>query len=195
MAHQAGQDLSDESLMALVEKGDRQAFSHLLRRHSATFFRVAWRFVGDEGEAEDVVQEAFLKLWDKPDSYKPRPGVKFTSWFYRVVSNAALDRVRKRKRVAVNSDYVDYVADDRAGQDSALIEQHRRDALEAAIAALPDKQKMALNLCFYEGVSNKEAAAIIGVKVKALESLLMRAKSNIKDHIKRAGLWDDEQSA
>lgn len=191
MASQAAHDLDDESLMALVKKGDRQAFSHLLRRHSEMFFRLAWRFTQDESEAEDVVQDAFLKLWDNPERYKARPGVKFTSWFYRVVANAALDRVRKRKNVAV-TDKWDYVADERGGQDEALNDKRRMAVLEEAVEALPDRQKMALNLCFYEGLSNKEAAAIIGVNVKAVESLLMRAKGKIKDYIERAGLWNEE---
>ncbi len=189
MAPQAGIDMSDESLMALIKKGDHQAFAHLVRRHTDKFYALAWRMTGSDQEAEDVVQEAFLKLWDKPEAFNPKKGARFTTWFYRVVNNLAVDRLRGRRKMQP-VDFLENVTDERASQHDDMEETRRQADMEAAIQNLPDKQKTALNLCFYEGLSNKEAAEIMGVKLKALESLLMRAKSGIKDQLLRAGVLE-----
>ena len=185
----SGQD-SDESLMVRVQSGDHQAFSMLVRRHTDRFFAVAWRMCGDQNAAEDIVQEAFLKLWRKPQSWKPGKGAKFTTWFYRVVINQAHDHGRKKK-YEYGADDLDVFADERDTQDKTLQQKQEQDYLERAIQVLPERQKAALNLCFYEGLSNREAAEVLGVGVKALESLLMRAKAGVKDELIRAGIVDD----
>ena len=172
--------LNDEGLMALVCEGDHQAFAHLVQRHTKMFFSAAYRVCGNAIEAEDIVQDAFLKLWAKPQSFDAGKGVKFTTWFYRVVSNVAIDAARKKKP-QVGTDIVDLMSDPAAAVDDVMVVNEQQEALEAAIQELPERQKMALNLCFYEGVSNKEAAEILGVGVKAVESLLMRAKKALKD--------------
>jgi RNA polymerase sigma-70 factor (ECF subfamily) len=177
-AHMTEDD--DESLMARIISGDHRAFTMLVRRHSSRFYAHAWRMTGNRAEAEDSVQDAFLKLWRSPDSFDAERGVKFTTWFYRVVTNATIDRQR-RKRETPGSDMLDLMPSGAPRQDKVLQDQDRDTALETAIQALPERQRAALNLCFYEGVSNAEAADILGVKVKALESLLMRAKKTLKE--------------
>ncbi|MCB9989654.1 MAG: sigma-70 family RNA polymerase sigma factor [Rhodospirillales bacterium] len=187
MAGRALDQYDDESLVALIKQQDHRAFSILVNRHTDRFYGLAWRMTANNQEAEDIVQEAFLKLWQNPALYNPRKNAKFVTWFYRVVTNISIDRLRRNKKT-VGVDHFDYVADDRAGQDENMEADERQEYLERAIQDLPDKQKTALNLCFYEGLSNKEAADIMGVKIKALESLLMRAKAGIKDRLIRQGL-------
>lgn len=176
-AHMTEDD--DESLMARIISGDHRAFTQLVRRHSDRFYAHAWRMTGNRAEAEDSVQDAFLKLWRSPAAFDAGRGVKFTTWFYRVVTNATIDRQR-RKRETPGSDILDLMPSGAKRQDAELQDAERDSALESAIQALPERQKTALNLCFYEGISNAEAAEIMGVKVKALESLLMRAKATLK---------------
>lgn len=171
---------SDESLMERVVAGDHQAFATLVERHTKMFFSAAYRVCGNPVEAEDIVQDAFLKLWAKPQAFDASKGVKFTTWFYRVVSNVAIDAARKKKP-QVGAEIVDLMADGAAGADEMLVMDEQQRALEDAIQELPERQKIALNLCFYEGLSNKEAAEVLGVGVKAVESLLMRAKKALKD--------------
>lgn len=173
--------------MVRVKRGDHGAFAMLARRHANMYFAAAYRMSGDSHEAEDVVQEAFLKLWSKPAAFDVSKGVKFTTWFYRVVTNLAIDRRRKYGRIKVSDDIPD-MPDQSMRADESLQEAQERGALEAAIQALPDRQRAALNLCFYEGLSNKEAALAMGVGIKALESLLMRAKTALKEHFVREGL-------
>lgn len=171
---------TDESLVARLQRRDHRAFATLVRRHTNRFYVCAWRMCSYETLAEDVVQDAFLKLWSKPEAFDPGRGVKFTTWFTRVVMNLAIDALRK-KRPEVPGDAFDKMADSARNAEEALMDKQRHDALEAAIQLLPIRQKAALNLCFYEGFSNKEAAEVLGVKVKALESLLMRAKKALKE--------------
>ncbi len=185
-------EITDEELLSRVQQaGDRDAFSVLVARHTDRFYACAFRLCGSMDMAEDVVQDCFLKLWARPGIWKgdraQKSGAKFTTWFYRVVSNRTLDVMRKKNPVAA-SDVLDMMPDDRPGADEQMIVSEEQKALETVIAALPDRQKLALNLCFYEALSNKEAAEILGVGVKALESLLMRAKASVKKELSAQGL-------
>lgn len=186
------QDIDDESLVARICEGDHRAFAQVVERHSGLFFQAAYRMCSSPEDAEEIVQEAFLKLWKKPQAFDAAKGTKFTTWFYRVVTNLAIDHVR-RKRPQSGSDVLEYMADKGPLADEQLEERDRQDVLEVAIQALPERQKAALNLCFYEGLSNKEAAEILGVGVKALESLLMRAKTALKEDLGAKGLLNPER--
>lgn len=186
MAMQPAIDDNDESLMRLIRQGSHQAFAILVRRHTDRFFGAAYRMTGKMSEAEDLVQDAFLKIWQKPDLWKDDRGAKFTTWFYRILVNQNIDRMRKDRNIAPNGESVlPFVMDARATPEHAAAQNEEDRMLEAAIASLPERQKTALNLCFYEGLSNAEAADIMGVKIKALESLLMRAKAGLKEFITR----------
>lgn len=182
-APMASHEDSDESLMALIRQGSHQAFSILVRRHTDRFFAAAFRMTGRTSEAEDLVQDAFLKIWQRPDVWKEDRGAKFTTWFYRILVNQNIDRMRKNSKVTSNDAMLPFIADTRSGpeEDAATSEEQKR--LEAAMAVLPERQRTALNLCFYEGLSNAEAAEIMGVKLKALESLLIRAKTGLRDYL------------
>lgn len=175
--------LDDESLIQQILKGSHEAFATLVNRHSNRFYRIAYRLVSNKSDAEDIVQEAFLRLWDRPQLWNPDKQVKFTTWFYKVVINLCLDHNKKKKPVAIPEDVE--LVDKQPGQD-ALLDIHQKQALlDSFIQELPERQQLALNLCFYEGLTNKEAAEIIGAEVKALQSLIMRAKTTLKDQVKR----------
>lgn len=186
-------EISDESLVALIQdlrvNGRHEAFAALVERHTQMFFAAAYRMCGNSEESEDVVQEAFLKFWNKPQGFDASKGVKFTTWFYRVVTNLAIDHMRKKKphlHHGAGDDVIAFMPDGGPLADEVMAQDQEQSALEAAIQDLPERQKAALNLCFYEGLSNKEAAEVLGVGVKALESLLMRAKAGLRERFDRA---------
>ncbi len=154
-----------------------------MKRHSNRFYSVAYRFVFDKNDAEDIVQEAFLKVWGKPGLWNPGRHAKFTTWFYKVIINLCLDHNKKKKPIALPEDIK--LADKQPGQDLLLDAHQKQVILDGFLRKLPERQLLALNLCFYEGLSNKEAAKIIGVKVKALQSLIMRAKTRLKEEVKQ----------
>lgn len=172
----------DSQLLERIKAGDHAAFAALVRLHSTRFYRVAYRFLGNKEQSEDMVQDAFLKLWENPSSWNPNSGAKFTTWFYRVVVNLCLDVKKKHTPLPLAEDFD--VADGRDSQETTLIESERRTLLNQEIDQLPERQKTALVLCFMEGLSNQEAATIMGLQLKALQSLLMRAKERLSERLK-----------
>ena len=179
----AGPDQDDHELLALIRDGNAHAFALLVERHAARFYRLAYRYLQNKEAAEDVAQDAFLKLWENPLLWQPERNSKFTTWFYRVVVNLCLDARKKKKPAALDDDVP--LIDDRAPVDVMMIRAQEQRALEKEIAALPERQRQALNLCFTGELSNQEAAEIMGLKLKALQSLIMRAKTTLKERMKR----------
>jgi RNA polymerase sigma-70 factor (ECF subfamily) len=172
----------DGELLALVKEGSHQAFSVLVQRHSERFYRLAYRYVQDKSTAEDIVQDAFLKLWENPDRWQAERETKFTTWFYRVIVNLCLDWSKKKRPVELDPEIP--VIDERDTADEAMIRNEAQRTLETEIAALPERQRTALNLCFDQGLSNQEAADVMGVNLKALQSLIMRAKTTLRERMK-----------
>lgn len=172
--------LADEALMARIADGDRAAFAALVTRHLDRAVRTAQRLLGDRGEAEDVAQDAFLRLWQHADRWRPEGG-RFTTWFYRVVVNASIDRLRRPRSLPI-----DEVPEPEDEQPNAFRTLHRTEvakSVKTAVGELPERQRTALTLCHYEGLGNIEAAEVMGITVGALESLLIRAKRHLRDRL------------
>lgn len=176
---------SDNVLLERLTRGDHAAFTQLVQRHTTRFYRVAYRFIRNRSETEDIVQDAFLKLWEKPHLWQAGKNTAFTTWFYRIVVNQCLDYAKKKRPVALEDD--SWVEDSRQSHEQELLDHEKQRALEQAIAQLPERQRVALTLCFYEGLSNQEAADIMRVRLKALQALLMRAKTELKNTLKHYG--------
>jgi RNA polymerase sigma-70 factor (ECF subfamily) len=172
----------DHELLALVQDGSHPAFAELVKRHTARFYRLAFRYLQNKEAAEDVVQDAFLKLWQDPGKWQSDRNTKFTTWFYRVVVNLCLDWQKRKRPVELNEEMP--LIDDRETADQAMLRSEEQRVLEKEIAALPERQRTALNLCFDEGLSNQNAADAMGVNLKALQSLIMRAKTTLKERMK-----------
>ncbi|MPZ76575.1 MAG: sigma-70 family RNA polymerase sigma factor [Deltaproteobacteria bacterium] len=172
----------DEELLALVRDGSHEAFSVLAQRHTERFYRLAYRYLQSREQAEDIVQDAFLKLWEDPVKWQAQRNNKFTTWFYRIIVNLCLDWKRKKKPLELDEDLL--LVDERETPDAAMLRTEGEKMLEKEIAALPDRQRTALNLCFEAGLSNQEAADVMGLNLKALQSLIMRAKTTLKERMK-----------
>lgn len=176
---------TDESLMDRIKDGSHQAFAILVRRHTERFFAASYRMTSNRAEAEDMVQDAFLKIWNKPDLWQSGRGAKFTTWFYRILVNQNIDRLRKSQKMTSDDSILPFIADARLNAEQQVAMNEEEKTIERALSSLPERQKTALNLCFYEGLSNAQAAQAMGIKIKALESLLMRAKAGIRDCLKQ----------
>lgn len=173
---------TDEQLAEQVREGDRSAFAQLVERHTDRFYRTAYRMLKNKGDAEDMTQTAFLKFWQQPQKWDPDKNVKFTTWFYRVVINLCLDHLKKQKPDSLPEDK--FAADPEAIPEEALLKAKKQQVLEQFLKELPERQRTALNLCFYEGLSNQEAAEVMGIKLKALQSLLMRGKESLREKVR-----------
>jgi RNA polymerase sigma-70 factor, ECF subfamily len=170
------QEASDEELMSRIAGGDELAFRTLSRRHVARGLALARRVSRNAADAEEIVQEAFLRVWVNAPRW--RPTASFRTWFYRVVLNLCFNRARTRPFAALEE------AGDPAdpGPDPAVqLEGRETDrAVAAAIASLPERQRAAIVLTYEEGLSNAETAAALDTSVSGVETLLVRAKRALR---------------
>lgn len=167
--------------MALIQAFNHEAFSELVIRHSDRFYALSYRTLFHQSDAEDIVQESFLKLWRKPTLWQQKRGAQFKTWFYRIIVNACYDL--NKKKSSQESSLIDQDYEQVAEEDNSSQQRSDLSTIEAALKNLPERQRTALNLCFYEELSNKEAADIMGIRLKALQSLIMRAKTTLKAQI------------
>ena len=178
---------SDDVLMARVCARDAAAFRVLIDRHVTGLHRIAYRMIGDATEAEDLAQEALLRLWRDAARWQAgNSGVG--AWLHRVTVNQCLDRLRRRR---FSSDAeVPEREDDTPLAPETIDAERKRAATVAAIAALPDRQRAAIVLTYYEDISNQQAAETMDMNIKAFESLLLRARAAL-----RAALADVREAA
>jgi RNA polymerase sigma-70 factor, ECF subfamily len=173
---EAGLSRGGDDLLVRLTRRDELAFAELVALHFDRIYRIAWRVLGGPTDAEDVAQEAFLKIWTAPGQI--RDGRAIGGWLARVATNLALDRLRRRRPESPAE------LPELSDPDAAADRGARRAALEAevakAVAALPDRQRAALVLVHFEGLGNLEAAEALGVSVEAVESLLARARRGLK---------------
>ena len=169
--------LTDEKLAVRVAGGDHAAYATLVARHADRFLAVAQRVLGNRAEAEDALQDAFVKLWTRAERFDPHTA-RFTTWFYRIVVNRCLDMHRRRKPEPLPEGFDR--ADEAPGAEAAIAASDRSRRVQAALAGLPERQRVAVTLCYFEGLSNKEAADVLEVGVKGLESLLSRARAGLR---------------
>ncbi len=165
----------DAALLARYARGDAGAARALTVRLAPRAHAQAFRMLGDRSEAEDVVQDAMLRLWRIAPEWRTGEA-QVSTWLYRVVSNLCTDRLRRRRRGGVALDDVAEPEDPAPGVEATLQDNARHTALRVAIADLPERQRLALTLRHFEGVSNPEIAEQLGVSVEAVESLTARAK-------------------
>lgn len=166
--------LSDDALMVLFANGDSGAARILTARLLPRALNHAARVLGDRDEAEDVAQEAMLRLWRAAADWQTG-GAKPSTWLYRVTANLAVDRLRKAGR-SVGLDESAEPEDDGPGAEEKLVQAGRLAALDAALARLPERQRQAVVLRHLEGLSNPEIAEVLEIGIEAVESLTARGK-------------------
>lgn len=169
----AEQDQAD--LLARVAAGDSVAAAALTDLIAPRLLRYAARMLGDLAEAEDVTQDTMLRLWRIAPDWQVGAAQPST-WAFRVATNLCTDRLRRRRPM---QEAAPDLPDPGAGADAALMVQARARALEAALQALPERQRQAVILRHLEDTPNPEIAAIMGVGVEAVESLTARGKRNL----------------
>lgn len=148
----------------------------LVDRHMLRAMRYAVRMTGDVAHAEDIVQEAFEVIWTKAQDWKPIAG--FSTWFYKVIANIASRRFRDRLRGHAELDENMY--DQSVNAEEFVLRNEATATLEAALQALPERQRQAIVLFYYEDLSQQEACAVMDISEGALESLLSRGRSNLR---------------
>ena len=171
--------MTDADLLVRTSVRDDAAFSILVDRHFPVVHRVVWRMMNGHVDAEDVAQEAFLRLWRDPSQV--REGAALRGWLMRVATNLVTDRFRTRPMQTMDENFE--VADGRDTAEEQIDRSRAVAAIDAAVASLPQRQKLALTLVHFEHMTNISAAAIMELSVDALESLLARARRSLKDQL------------
>ncbi len=169
-------DAQDEiELIRRTAQGDAAAFRRLADLHLSRIMNFAYRVLHDRAEAEDVAQETFLRLWKDAGRYEPKARVG--AWLHRIAYHLCIDRLRRsRERPCEDFDQ------ERASQEPGglLVRKRQVSAVEQALASLPERQRAAISLVHFQGLTNIEAAEVLGVGVEALESLLSRGRRTLR---------------
>lgn len=181
--------------MVRVQTGDAAAFQLLMTRHVSGLHRFAQRLLRSAIDADDITQETLLRIWQHAASWQP-DRVRFTTWLYRIAHNLCVDRLRRAVRSVPSSWHdnrqlngsdsataatFDTLVDEHATREvDGIAQRERQRRVRGALAALPERQRTALALSFYQGFSNADAAAILDISVDALESLLSRARRTLR---------------
>ncbi|HEX3700894.1 MAG TPA: RNA polymerase sigma factor [Phenylobacterium sp.] len=174
----------DEALLARVAEGDPAAVRAMVARKLPRLMSLAQRMLGDAAEAEDVAQEAFLRIWKQAARWRPGQA-RFDTWLHRVTLNLCYDRLRRRREIV--TDEPPEQTDPGPAPDRGLQAMDVARRVSQALGALPDRQREAIVLCHYQELGNIEAAAVMGVSVEALESLLGRGRRALRVALKDLG--------
>ena len=185
----ADKQRNEDRLMQRVAARDGAAFRLLVDAHAATVHRLAYRMMGDPVEAEDVTQDAMLRLWEHAARWQPG-GAGAGAWLKRVATNLCLDRLRRRR--FSSDEEVPERADEAPLADAAFDAARTAAAARAAVLALPDRQRLAIVLTYYEGMSNSDAAEALELNIKAFESLLLRSRAALRLACIARGLVADD---
>jgi RNA polymerase sigma-70 factor (ECF subfamily) len=180
-------EATDLAAVERTKAGDTAAFRVLVDRYGRSVFRLAFRMTANEFDAEDVVQETFLRAYKQLDSYESRSS--FSTWLYRIAANYSLDLIRSRKRhasrrVTESNDEEDVLDNVRAGdpgQDRVYYSSQVKQRLEAALSLLSDQERTAFLLRHFEGKSIEEIGAILGLGVSATKNSIFRAVRKVRE--------------
>lgn len=179
---------ADAVLIRKAQAGERDAFRHLVERHSRSVFRLAFRMTGNEFDAEDVVQETFLRAYRQLDRYESK--ASFGTWLYRIAANYALDLIRSRKRHEARRAQpldrdapapMDSVASPEPEPDRLLYGAQVRGKVEVALAGLSDQERTAFLLRHFEGKSIEEIGAVLGTAPSATKNSIFRAVRKLRE--------------
>ncbi len=190
----AAVDLPDASLAVAARQGDQAAFAALMRRHKGWLYQFIRRYVADRDDAYDVLQESFVSAWGALSRFDPeRP---FEAWLRRIALNKCRDRARRDavRRAALR--LFGFGGSDMSAEsvaplaDSTVTIDHALRRLETAIGQLPRQLKEPLVLTMLEGLSHKDAGALLGINAKAVETRVYRAKRQLASMLSLEDLED-----
>ncbi len=179
---------SDEELIRALAQSDENALRILVERYSPSIYRFSVRYTGDESLAEDVAQEVFLRLFLHADKYAP--GRSFKTWLFTIVRNVGIDLARPYSHRKSSSfrlgddpaqqDFTpELIVNGSPTQEERMASQERQQMIVELLQDLPEKQRAAIILKYYEEMSTKEISEVMGKSVSSVESLLARAKQNL----------------
>ncbi|MBZ0218525.1 MAG: sigma-70 family RNA polymerase sigma factor [Fimbriimonadaceae bacterium] len=185
----AGNENSDDRLIADLAAGDHRAFSRLVTRHGDRLRAVALRFTGNESDTEEILQETFWRAWRKSKNWKEDGSAQFSTWLYRTLVNQCIDFDRKRRvrswfSLPGTALAPDDLIDDGPDPEMAATARELLGLVRSDILKLPARQRVVLLLSVLEGHSNGDIAAILDISVGAVEQALVRARRKLREDMR-----------
>lgn len=194
---------SDAALMLRVKQGDCDAFAELVDKYKQPVMNLVYRMLRDATEAEDLAQNVFIQVYKAADRYQVHS--KFSTWLFTIARNFCLNEIRRRSRHPAES--LDATCSDQEDQPlhqfedkktfsppESLLHGELEDKIQAAVAELPDNQRMAILLCRQNELSYEDIAGVIGCSLSATKSLIHRGRETLKQRLKpylRSGQWHE----
>ncbi len=172
---------NESELVSKAQNGDRNAYGELVRTHSQGVLNVVYRMCGNSDLAEDAAQEAFIQAWLKISSYQKK--ASFKSWLYRIAVNAAVDMLRKEKRILPNTIEDLNLSDSRPSPESLLASSEKAELIRGAVLSLPNASRAVLVLREYEGLSYQEIAESLEIPIGTVMSRLSYARKLLKEKL------------
>ncbi len=178
-------DAIDIALMQQVANGDERSFRQLILRHQNAVIGTVARMLNDPNEAEDIAQQVFVRVWQSAKTW--RPDAKFTTYLFTITRNLVFNesRRRRRKREVAIDDTTTHPAqlptDERPQPDATLEKRELYRKIDAAIAALPEQQRLCIVLRTFQSLDYEDIAATLGCSVASVKSLLFRARATLRD--------------
>lgn len=170
--------VDEADLIRRSVNGDESAFELLLEQYLPSLTNYVMRMMANTAEADDIIQETFIRLWTHGQKFNPGTA-KLTTWLHNIAHNLCIDHFRKHSRlVGESAEQYDAGA---TGPEQDYIRQRQVSSIHEAMITLPERQRSAIIMCHYQGLSNKDAAAVLDVSVDALESLMARGRRKLKD--------------
>ena len=184
-------EASDVALMLRVRDGDLEAFETLVTRHQHSVVGTAAKMLGGAADAEDIGQQVFVRVWKHAARYQP--SAKFTTWLMTITRNLVFNELRRRRRsqqVSMDADEGDtirhqFVDEQAVAPSEEMLDSELHEAIDAAIASLPETQRLAIVLRRYEGMPYEEIAEVLKTSVPAVKSILFRARAELKARLKK----------
>jgi RNA polymerase sigma-70 factor (ECF subfamily) len=181
-------DAEDIRLMQLVRGGDTAAFEELVQRHQALVIGTVGRMLGNNLDVEDIAQQVFVRVWKSARRYVPT--AKFTTWLLKITRNLVFNELRRRKRHTLlpiegeqNRETIQLKDEHTQAPDAAVLESELQQAIDTAIAALPETQRLALILRRYKDLPYEEIGEVLGLSVPAVKSVLFRARTELRQRL------------
>lgn len=182
-------DPSDDTLITAVAQGDARAFDLLVKRHLKRVYNIAYGMVYNPADAQDVAQDAMMRVWMYAPSWRAGESA-VTTWLHRIAVNCCYDFLRKKSRQPQGSEMLPDIQDMRTDTESDYAEAEKKKRLRAMLRSLPERQRIAVTLCYLDEMSNAQAASVMGVHIKALEALLVRARKSLRPMLETLDLGD-----
>lgn len=173
-----------ESLIEAVAAGDRKAFQMLYAATSAKLYGVALRILHDRAEADDVLQEVFLRIWKNADRYVAT-GLSPMTWLITIARNLAIDRIRARRRPAEDVDVAAELPDGAPGPEAAVIAAGEAARISACLAELPAERAAAITGAYLDGVTYQDLATRFGVPLNTIRTWLRRSLMRLRECLDR----------